>query len=217
MADYITVAQSAQAVYEEKRSRFIAQICEVRDETAAKKNVATVKKKYFDARHNPYAYILAEDKERNSAMVKSNDDGEPGGTAGMPILNVLKNRGLKNVLVVVTRYFGGIKLGASGLLRAYSQAATLAVNAAVLVEVKTFSRINVTVDYSLYSALEQFVRRQNVRAENPIYADTVTLPLLAENSAAAEKIIAAATDITGGSAIIESAGFVTVRELKEKS
>ncbi len=207
--DYKTVAAVFEATYEEKRSRFIAQIARADDENAAKEFIGAVKKKYFDARHNVFAYIVS-DAKTPAGLMKASDDGEPGGTAGMPVLNVLKSRNLNNVVAVVTRYFGGIKLGAAGLTRAYGQAATAAVQAASFVEVKKMRRLTVTIDYSLYNSLAQFVRRENILTEDVGYGEQVTVPLLLPKGADEAKILAACADLSAGTAKIAENGTAVV-------
>ena len=121
--NYITVSKEGFGEYEEKRSRFLAFVFPAESEEEVLKRIEAHKKKYWDARHNCYAYILGED----GALMRFSDDGEPGGTAGRPMLDVLSGRNLTNVCVIVTRYFGGVLLGTGGLVRAYSQATALAV------------------------------------------------------------------------------------------
>ena len=130
MQEYRTVKAMAEAELVEKRSRFIAQVFPIKSEAEALEHIANAKKKYWDARHNVYAYIL-----REGGTCRYTDDGEPSGTAGAPICNVLEKRGLTNILVVITRYFGGIKLGAGGLVRAYSKSVLEAINEAEILEV----------------------------------------------------------------------------------
>ena len=115
---FITVGEECTYEFEEKKSIFIASVFVVTSKEQAQARVDELKQKYYDATHNCYAYVL-----RDGAYRKFSDDGEPSGTAGMPILNVIERLSLCNTLVVVTRYFGGIKLGAGGLVRAYSTAA----------------------------------------------------------------------------------------------
>ena len=115
-----TIKQDITAEIVEKKSRFIANIFYVQDVTQAEDIIKNIKKKFYDARHNCYAYRVYDE---NEIYEKSSDDGEPSGTAGAPILNIIEKNGLSNILIVVTRYFGGILLGTGGLVRAYSQAA----------------------------------------------------------------------------------------------
>ena len=121
---------SVETLYEIQKSRFITHIRHVETEEEARSFIQAMKKQYFDARHNCSAYVLGERADKQ----KSNDDGEPGGTAGNPILEAIKKNELTDVVIVVTRYFGGIKLGAGGLIRAYGHAAVLGIEAATRIE-----------------------------------------------------------------------------------
>ena len=109
---------------------------------------------------------------------KSNDDGEPGGTAGNPILETIKKNELVNTVVVVTRYFGGIKLGAGGLIRAYSHTAALGLSASKIVTMTPMQQVDITVNYSLFANVENWIRNKNITVENKDYADSVTIALL---------------------------------------
>lgn len=173
---YKTTASDGTASYEIQKSRFIAYTHHAETEDEARAFVTAIKKKHFDARHNCSAWVLGAD----SSQQKSNDDGEPGGTAGNPILEAIKNHGLTNVVVVVTRYFGGIKLGAGGLIRAYSHAASLGLNATPCLEVKPFCLIEAEMDYSLLGTVENWIRNEQLRTGETSYLDKVTIRLLAE-------------------------------------
>ncbi len=173
---YITIAAPVRQELVIKRSRFIASLAPVETEAAAKEFVAAVKKEFHDARHNPSAWILTPSGDKR----KSSDDGEPGGTAGQPILSALARNGLTNVACVVTRYFGGIKLGTAGLARAYGDTATLAVDGARRLAVGEYSRLAVTCDYSRYSVLESFLRKRELRLADASYGAEVTAELLLE-------------------------------------
>ncbi len=176
MEAYRTLAGGGEAVatYEIQKSKFIAHSLHVETEEAARDFILAMKKKYYDARHNCSAYILGERADK----AKSNDDGEPGGTAGNPILEAMKKRGLTDACVVVTRYFGGIKLGAGGLIRAYGHTAGLGIEAAGLLEMRPFVPLEVTVSYDLLAPLEHYLRSETIRTEEPAYAEAVTLHLL---------------------------------------
>ena len=145
-------------------------------EAEARDFVTAIKKKHFDARHNCSAWVLGAD----SSQQKSNDDGEPGGTAGNPILEAIKQHGLTNVVVVVTRYFGGIKLGAGGLIRAYSHTASLGLEATPCLEVKPFCLMEAEMDYSLLGTVENWIRNEELRTGETAYLDKVTVRLLVE-------------------------------------
>ena len=176
MKNYRTVAgdEIFSAEYEVKKSRFIAHVKNVDTEEYAREFLQTIRKKYFDATHNCSAWILGE----NGNLQKSNDDGEPGGTAGNPILETIKKNDLTNTAVVVTRYFGGIKLGAGGLIRAYSHTAALGLDAAKILRMTTFQKISLTLEYNFLAQVENFLRKKNIRVESSDYADVVTLNIL---------------------------------------
>ena len=176
MQIYKTTAENGTASYEIQKSRFIAYTSHVETEAEARDFVAAIKKKHFDARHNCSAWVLGAD----SSQQKSNDDGEPGGTAGNPILEAIKQHGLTNVVVVVTRYFGGIKLGAGGLIRAYSHTASLGLEATPCLEVKPFCLMEAEMDYSLLGTVENWIRNEELRTGETAYLDKVTVRLLVE-------------------------------------
>ncbi len=176
MKNYKTVATEKifTADYEIKKSKFIANVKHVETEEEAREFIQHVKKNFFDARHNCSAYVLGENGDKQ----KSNDDGEPGGTAGNPILETVKNNLLTFTAVVVTRYFGGIKLGAGGLIRAYAHTAALGISAAQIVEMKIFQKISLTLEYNFLATVENFLRQKKIRVENSDYAEVVTLKIL---------------------------------------
>ena len=173
---YKTTAENGTASYEIQKSRFIAYTSHVETEAEARDFVTAIKKKHFDPRHNCSAWVLGAD----SSQQKSNDDGEPGGTAGNPILEAIKQHGLTNVVVVVTRYFGGIKLGAGGLIRAYSHTASLGLEATPCLEVKPFCLMEAEMDYSLLGTVENWIRNEELRTGETAYLDKVTVRLLVE-------------------------------------
>ena len=177
MNGYRTIREtddSVETLYEIQKSRFITHICHVETEEGARAFIQAMKKQYFDARHNCSAYVLGERADKQ----KSNDDGEPGGTAGNPILEAIKKNALTDVVIVVTRYFGGIKLGAGGLIRAYGHAAVLGIEAATRIEMTPFTELHVTIGYDLLATVEHWIRQQEIRTEEADYAEAVTLHLL---------------------------------------
>lgn len=201
MKSYRTVKGTAEAVYEIQKSRFLTHVSHAGSEEEARAFIQARKKEFFDARHNCSAYVLGAD----GAKQKSNDDGEPGGTAGNPMLEAVKQKGLTDVVVVVTRYFGGIKLGAGGLIRAYSHSAVLGLDAATIVEMVPFSVVQLHLDYSLLASVEHYLRQNGVRTGETVYAEAVMIPLLLkpeQKGAICEGI----TDITAGRARLEEAG-----------
>ncbi len=169
---YKTVSRPADAEYIEKKSRFIATVSPVGDDASARDFVLSVKKKYPDARHNCYAYLTLD------GMTRYSDDGEPKGTAGLPILGVLQKQELSGVAVVVTRYFGGILLGAAGLLRAYTKAAADGVEAAGVVTVKPYTRVDITVSFSDAERVKYELSRMELPEFQTEYLDAVTYKLL---------------------------------------
>lgn len=171
---YLTIQQSTVAEYEINKSRFIAYLERIATENEAIEFIGKIKKKHWDARHNCSAYIIGE----KANFQKADDDGEPSGTAGKPMLEVLKKNGLTDVVVVVTRYFGGIKLGAGGLIRAYGTSVTNAISATQIVEKVLFSRLAVTIDYTLLGTLENNLHLSEYIIESKEFTDKVTLNIL---------------------------------------
>ncbi len=152
------------------RSRFIGRCFPVDSEEAALSLLGDIRKKHWDATHNCFAYRIGQ----SAAIARFSDDGEPGGTAGMPIMEVLRSKELTNVLVVVTRYFGGILLGAGGLVRAYSHSAAEAVAQAGRVYYRPAAELQVAMDYSRYGSLEQYIR-EAAQVNNVDFSDRVTM------------------------------------------
>ena len=161
-------------LYEIQRSRFLAYVIHAEDEEAVRVWLQSVKKEHYEARHVPYAMVLGMRADRQ----RSSDDGEPGGTAGSPILEAIKARGITDAAVAVVRYFGGIKLGAGGLIRAYAHAAGLGLDAAAKVRMAPLQTMYVQIDYDLLAATERYLRDTQMRTEEAAYADVVTLALL---------------------------------------
>lgn len=166
---YLSVAGETQTEKIIEKSRFLTTSRHVESEDEAREFIAETSKKYADATHNCYAYIS--DKLGN--FLRFSDDGEPQGTAGMPILEVIKSKRLVEVAVVVTRYFGGIKLGAGGLLRAYSGCAAENLDAAAKVLYETCSELKVTVDYPLVDVALRFFGEANADLINTEYLNEV--------------------------------------------
>ena len=160
---YYMLSVCGEGLYKEKGSKFIAETFIVTNEDEAKAAVASVKKKYFDARHHCYAYMLGPDKKN----FRSSDDGEPSGTAGKPILNQILSKEVTNVCVVVTRYFGGIKLGTSGLINAYKTATREALENSTIVE-KTINEIySLEFEYPLMNEVMRIMKDENLEQLNP--------------------------------------------------
>ncbi|MGB0524608.1 MAG: IMPACT family protein [Flammeovirgaceae bacterium] len=151
---YLTITEHSTGVYKEKGSKFLAFAYPVSSEEAVKTHIATLKKKYYDARHHCFAYIIG----RNEQYVRANDDGEPNNSAGPPILGQIRSKGLINTLVVVVRYFGGTKLGVGGLIHAYKTAASEALEANHT-ETRHFSRVlQATFEYPVMNGIMKVVK-----------------------------------------------------------
>ena len=177
--EYKTIARRCEARFIEKKSEFIGYLCPVQTEEQAVAFIEEIRAMHRKATHNCYAYIL---RENNAA--RHSDDGEPGGTAGVPIYEVLRKEGLTDVCCVVTRYFGGVLLGAGGLVRAYTKGAKDAVDAAQIKCMAEAVKLAVTVDYGLYGRLAQVFADFDARVEDERFADNVriVLHIRAENS-----------------------------------
>lgn len=176
MKPYKSVKQCSEAEYTVNRSRFIGRCFPVDSEEAALCLLGDIRKKHWDATHNCFAYRIGE-----NAAARFSDDGEPGGTAGKPIMDVLTGRELTNVLCVVTRYFGGILLGAGGLVRAYSKSAADAVAKAGMVSYLPGTILDIPMDYSRYGALEGFIRA-NAEVRNVAFAQNVVVTAAVEDT-----------------------------------
>ncbi len=197
MTPYQTVKHYAEAEITEKKSRFIATVSPVQNDEEARAFVDSVKKKYPDARHNVYAYLTVD------GMTRYSDDGEPKGTAGLPVLNVIMKKELKGAAVVVTRYFGGILLGAPGLLRAYTAAATAGIEAAETVTVKSYDVIEITVPFSISEKVRYELSFFDLPEYKTEYTEKVKY-ILNVPSETAEKLTAKITDVTSGKAEIKT-------------
>ena len=202
MINFKTIANGEifSSAYEVNKSKFLAHVRHVETEESAREFVMMIRKKYFDATHNCSAWILGERGDKQ----KSNDDGEPGGTAGVPIYEVLRKEGLTDICCVVTRYFGGIMLGAGGLVRAYTKGAKDAVDAAQIKCMAAAEQLVVTVDYGLYGRLAQVFLDFDARVENEEFADNVKITLYVREESA-EKLREKLIDTCNGSIFVEIA------------
>ncbi|MDR1628883.1 MAG: YigZ family protein [Oscillospiraceae bacterium] len=171
MADaYLTLAKPAQDEYIVKRSRFIGYATPAKTQEEALAFLSEIRARHWDATHNVYAYIL-----RENQIKRYSDDGEPQGTAGVPVLDVLQKEGLTDCAVVVTRYFGGILLGGGGLVRAYSHAAKLAVDAASVIKMELCCVLFVRCGYSFYGKLNALVADFGGEVQNTVFDDAVSM------------------------------------------
>ena len=172
MIDQIkTIRENAQCEIVINKSRFIGQCFLVTSVEQSNEILNTVRKKYFDASHNCFAYSLSSD------VVKFSDDGEPGGTAGQPILEVIKQKGLINILVVVTRYFGGIMLGAGGLVRAYTKSAALAIDTAGIDTLVWCTLLKCEIDYSLWGKVQNLLSQTKCQIQKTEFLQSVFLSI----------------------------------------
>jgi len=174
MNGYKTLLQRAEAEHVVQKSRFIGSACPVATAEDALTFLEGVRQKYRDGSHNCYAYIIG----HNAGIMRYNDDGEPGGTAGIPILEGMKSRGVVDAAVVVTRYFGGILLGAGGLARAYSHTCALALNAAQVCVMHPSRRWIFEVNYPAWDKVQHTLGRLPVRVEDTQFTTHVTFTLL---------------------------------------
>lgn len=200
MESYLIPADYGTDELVEKRSRFIGQVWPVETEEEARERIEAVKKKHYDARHNCWCYIL-----RNGGVVRYSDDGEPQGTAGQPMLNVFQREGLENVCCVVTRYFGGVLLGAGGLVRAYSAAAKLALDAAGIARMAQWDRYLLGCGYNLYERVKRLCELHDCVVENTDFSADVTLEVLVRTDRA-EEFLMALREMSNAAVTVETDG-----------
>ncbi|ADL51911.1 YigZ family protein [Clostridium cellulovorans] len=173
---YYTILNYGEDRFEEKRSEFIGYAKRVETEDEAKAFVTEIKLMHKQATHNTYAYIIGE----NMGIQRYSDDGEPQGTAGIPILEVIKKKGVTNIAVVVTRYFGGVLLGAGGLVRAYSKGAAIAIDAGNIVEKVKGIPLHIIISYELLGKIQYLCSENSWHIEDTLYTDQVELIIYAE-------------------------------------
>ncbi|MCW1065817.1 YigZ family protein [Streptococcus anginosus] len=167
--EFRTIKEDGQVQEEIKKSRFICHIKRVTTEEETRNFIQAVKKEHYKATHNCSAFILGEQSE----IKRSSDDGEPSGTAGVPMLGVLENHQLTNVCAVVTRYFGGIKLGAGGLIRAYAGNVALAIKEIGIVHIKEQLGLRITLSYSQYQELPNFLKANHLQEQDTSFTEQV--------------------------------------------
>ncbi len=171
--EYLTVSGEAAAELEEKKSRFIATVKHVETEEEAQAFINSLKARCWNASHNVYAYYLC----RDTVLQKFSDDGEPSGTAGLPVLEAIKKLDVQDAAVVVTRYFGGTLLGASGLVRAYGRCAVLGIEAAGIVKRLLCIEAGIALDYSLLGKVQAIIASKGYKIKDTIYAQDVDIYL----------------------------------------
>ena len=172
---FCTLKEASTAEIVEKKSRFIANSCHIESKEEAEEKINLIKKKYYDAKHNCFSFSIV-DKDGN-LLEKSSDDGEPSGTAGAPMLNILQKNELCNILVVVTRYFGGILLGTGGLVRAYSDSLINAIKIAKKQAKILGCEMFVELEYTEFEKFKYYCRKNNIAIKNVNYLDNVTCNL----------------------------------------
>lgn len=159
---FLTIYKPSQGLYKEKGSKFLAFIFHVDNETDAKNHLETIRKEYHDARHHCYAYSIGKEGD----IWRANDDGEPSGTGGRPILGQIKSKNVTNVIIIVVRYFGGILLGVSGLANAYKKAAENALNNATIEQHIIHSRYNLSFPYAVMNDVMKVLKDENITQSN---------------------------------------------------
>ena len=168
---YFTISQDGQNQIEIKKSKFICHLFRIDNEEQAREYINQIKKEHYKANHNCSAYLLGE----NFEIQRSSDDGEPSGTAGVPILEVLKKNELQNTLAIVTRYFGGIKLGAGGLIRAYSTSVSEALDKIGIVEGKLQQILAITISYPQLGKLQNYLENEQITIQEINYLENITV------------------------------------------
>lgn len=174
LPEYRTIYQGGEDEIVEKKSRFIASVIPVENEEEALEFIEKTKKQYWDARHNCFAYVIGE----RGQLQRCSDDGEPNGTAGKPMLDVLLGNELKNVAVVVTRYFGGTLLGTGGLVRAYSQAVKAGLQASVMITKILGVKLHIETDYTTFGKIQYILAQRELKILDTVYTDKVELEVL---------------------------------------
>ncbi|MEI4789884.1 YigZ family protein [Bacillus sp. FJAT-53060] len=212
---YLTVKSRGEHEVVIEKSRFICHIQRAVSEEEAQAFIQTIKKQHWNATHNCSAYLIGE----NDLIQKANDDGEPSGTAGVPMLEVLKKRKLKDTVVVVTRYFGGIKLGAGGLIRAYGKSVSEAINHVGTVECCLMRTMHTTIDYTWLGKVENELRASSFQLKEIHYAEDVIFETYVEESQT-EQFIKWMTELTNGNSVTKEGVLIYLEKdicpIKEK-
>ncbi|MDO4965504.1 MAG: YigZ family protein [Lachnospiraceae bacterium] len=199
-----TIHTNGTGEIEEKKSRFIAHVAKVTTEEEAVAFITQKKKEFFDARHNCSAFVIGENQE----LTRCSDDGEPSGTAGRPMLEVLLNEGITNVCVVVTRYFGGTLLGTGGLVRAYQGAVKEGLNNSVIIEWINGNKISISCDYTDVGKLQYIFANKNCHIITSDYGADVSFTIVI-GASSADELIKQITEATAARAKITSNDDVT--------
>ena len=197
---YVTLGKEGESILEVKRSEFLGYANHVTSEAQARAFVDAIRKKHADARHNVYAYVIAENN-----IVRYSDDGEPQGTAGMPVLDILRKGGITDAVIVVTRYFGGTLLGTGGLVHAYSDTAKAAVEDAGLITLVPYDVFRLTVSYPLYQRLPVLLKGLPIITDSTEFEAEVTVSL-AIKAGYADKMLTVIQEASAGKAVVENLG-----------
>lgn len=198
LKEYFTVLDQSSVEIVEKKSRFIAAIKHIEDEPAAICFINELKAKHWDASHNVYSYYLG----GNNNTQRFSDDGEPSGTAGLPVLDVIKKNGIQDVVIVVTRYFGGTLLGAAGLIRAYGKSAALVIEKAGIIKRQLCKLITITAEYTLFGKLQNFLMSKGYSIKEVIYNQDIEINVYVEVDEV-EMFSQAIIELTNARAILE--------------
>ncbi len=197
---YVTLGKEGVSEFEMKKSVFIGHAAPVKSEEEALEYIAKYKKKYSDATHNVWAYLI-----KKGNLMRYTDDGEPSGTSGIPVLDVIRKGGFTDAVIVVTRYFGGTLLGTGGLVRAYSAAAKEAVDDAGLASFRTFDEIIVETDYQMYQKLKNYLKHPDIIVDETEFSGTVMVKIAVLDTSS-ESVCKDISEMSAGRAVIEKIG-----------
>lgn len=203
MNNYRTVFSYGEAEFIINKSRFIGYANHIKTEEEALDFIEEISTKHRDATHNVYAYVVGE----NSNIQRFSDDGEPSGTAGIPALEVIKKEDLRNIVVVVTRYFGGIHLGAGGLIRAYTKGAKIGLDAAKIVDMVVHQELGIKVDYNLYGKIENFLLANEYIVDEVTFDTSVNISIFVDREEL-DRFIKTITDLSSGNIEIKKLDLV---------
>ena len=209
MNDYKSIHKVGRDEIIINKSKFIGSVSPVANEEEALEFIEKIRKEFKDATHNVYAYVIGE----NSNIQRYSDDKEPSGTAGMPVLNVIMQENLKNVVVVVTRYFGGVLLGAGGLVRAYTKGAKIGLESGIIIDKELYYNVSFSIDYTLLGKMDNELMKNEFIVKNKVYADQVVFQLVVKEGEI-DKINNLVMELTSGKAEVSvgQASFYSVKD-----
>ncbi len=211
MANYKSIHKYGRDEIIINKSRFIGTAAPVESEEQAVEFIEKIKKEFKDASHNCYAYVIGE----NKGIQRYSDDGEPSGTAGMPILNVINQENIVNAAVVVTRYFGGVLLGAGGLVRAYTKGCKIGLESGIIVEKNLYYDVSFDLDYTLLGKMDNELLLNSFIVKDKMYSDRVDFKLIVKEDET-EKLRALVNEITSGKSVISigQAAYYSIKDGK---